>query len=98
MDAWSKDQGVAEHKLITMMGDPYSDLTSALGMDLSHPGPEGKGLIRRCKRFALYLDDGVIKVLRVAEKPDDPAGDDYPEVTLADAMIKAIKEVGKDEL
>ena len=33
-----------------------------------------------------------------AEAEDDPAGDDRPDVTLAPAMIEAIKALGKDEL
>lgn len=94
MQAWAKDQGVDNQQFITMMGDPSSVVTRALGMELVHPGPVSlKGLHGRCKRFALYLVDGVVKVLRVAEGPDDPAGDDFPDVTLAPAMIKAIKDL-----
>jgi hypothetical protein len=38
------------------------------------------------------------QAIRVAEAPDDPAGDDHPDVTLADAMIEVIKQIKKDEL
>lgn len=94
MDAWAKDQGVDESKnIITMMGDPSSVLTRALGMELVHPGPYGKGLLNRCKRFAMYLEDGVVKVLKISEASDDPAGDDDPEATLAPSMIKAILNI-----
>jgi peroxiredoxin len=92
MQAWAEDQKT-KGSLITMMGDPSGELTSALGLALDHPGPKGKGLLGRCKRFAMYLDNGVVKVLRVSEGPDDPAGDDYPESSLAPAMITAIKEL-----
>ena len=104
MEAWAKDQEVDDSKLVTLMGDPTGEVTSALGMELSHPGPEGKGLVGRCKRFAAYLVNGVVKVVRVAEGPGpagekDPAGDDFPEDTLAPAMIAAIKALGaKGEL
>jgi hypothetical protein len=47
-----------------MMGDPTSTLTGALGMELTHAGPQGKGLVGRCKRFALYAEDGVVKALQ----------------------------------
>ena len=99
MDAWATDQGVDQtHGLLKMMGDPSGALTRALGMTLNHPGPMSKLGYERCKRFAMYVVDGVIKVLHVAEAEDDPAGDDRPDVTLAPAMIEAIKALGKDEL
>jgi peroxiredoxin len=75
-------------------------LTEALGMELTHKGPLSVGLVGRCKRFALYIVDGVVKIVRVAEKEDDPAGDDFPDVTLADSMLEAIQalENRSDEL
>ena len=78
------------------MGDPKGDLTKALDMELTHPGPtEEKGLWGRCKRHAIYAVNGEIKAIQVAEGPDDPAGDSYPEPTLADAMIDIIAKIGK---
>uniref|UniRef100_A0A7S2ICR4 Redoxin domain-containing protein n=1 Tax=Helicotheca tamesis TaxID=374047 RepID=A0A7S2ICR4_9STRA len=100
MTAWGEDQGI-DGSMITFMGDPSSDLTKLLQMELTHPGPNGIGLHGRCKRHALYVVDGTVKVVRVAEREDDPAGDDFPESTCAPAMIDAIKEVlaeGKEEL
>lgn len=91
MSAWAEDQGVARSGLITMMGDPTGELTGTLDLFLDHPGPQGKGLINRCKRFAAYLEDGIVKVFRVAEADDDPAGDDRPEATLAPAMMAEIR-------
>lgn len=67
-------------------------------MDVAHPGPLGVGLVNRCKRFALYVENNVVKIVRVAEAEDDPAGDDNPDVTLADAMAEAIAALKKDEL
>jgi peroxiredoxin len=85
--------------MITLMGDPYGLLTGALDMELTHSGPKEKGLINRCKRFALYIDDGIVKIVRIAEKEDDPAGDDFPDVTLTESMVEAIKALAaKDEL
>ena len=103
MDAWAEDQGVDQKGgFLTLMGDPSGEVTRALGMTLSHPGPMSKLGYERCKRFALYIEDGTIKIVRVAEGgptgQEDPAGDDFPEETLAPAMIAAIAGLGKDEL
>lgn len=100
MTAWGESQGVPSDSIIKLMGDPYGELTEKLGMELQHLGPKEKGLINRCKRFALYSVDGIVKIVRVAERENDPAGDDFPDDTLAEAMIDAIKAFGssKEEL
>lgn len=79
------------------MADPAGELTSALGMELTHPGPIGKGLHGRCKRHAIYAVNGEIKAINIAERDDDPAGDDHPEPTLADTMLEVIRKVKADE-
>ena len=66
-------------------------------MELTHPGPQSKGIIGRCKRFALYAVNGQIKYVAISEAEDDPAGDDRQEATLAQAMLEAITGM-KDEL
>jgi len=91
MSAWAKDQGVEGHALISFMGDPSGELTRALDLVLDHPGPVSVLGGPRCKRFAMYVEDQVVKVLRVSEAPDDPAGDSNPEASLAESMIEAIK-------
>mmetsp|Transcript_37942 Transcript_37942/g.77448 ORF Transcript_37942/g.77448 Transcript_37942/m.77448 type:complete len:99 (-) Transcript_37942:307-603(-) len=90
MTAWAEDQGI-EGSMITFMADPVSELTAALDMGLTHPGPSSIGLVRRCKRFAMHVVDGTIKVIQISEREDDPAGDDFPEDTLSSAMLKAIR-------
>jgi peroxiredoxin len=97
MDAWAKDQGVAGSEFITLMGDMEGLLTKQIGMVMNHPGPNALfgTSTPRSKRVAMYLVDGVVKIVRVAEGPgpkgeEDPAGDDFPEVTLAPAMMDAI--------
>lgn len=91
MQAWAKDQKIGLSMLL-FMADPAGDLTRALNMEMTHPGPQEKGLFGRCKRHAIYADNGVIKVVRVSEAEDDPAGDKDPSDTLADSMIPAIQE------
>ena len=69
-----------------------------MDLELTHPGPtEEKGLWGRCKRHAIYAVNGEIKAIHVAESEDDPAGDANPEVTLADAMLEAIRAVKAGE-
>ncbi|KAL3906693.1 MAG: hypothetical protein SGILL_009169, partial [Bacillariaceae sp.] len=108
MQAWSENQGVSTElkddsnsSILHLFADPYGKLTEALGMELTHAGPSSVGLVGRCKRFALYIVDGVVKIARVAEKEDDPAGDDFPDTTLAESMLEAIQAYekgGSDEL
>lgn len=97
MQAWAKDQGT-EGTSIRLVGDPHTDLTAKLGMVLDHDGPRGVGLVNRCKRVAMYVNNCKIKILKVAEKSDDPAGDEFPEVTLAEQMIKDLDALPKQEL
>ena len=97
MDAWAENQQVPSGGLLTLMGDPSGAVTQSLGMVLDHPGPMAKLGYPRSKRFALYAEDGIIKVVKISEGgpmgEEDPAGDDFPEATLAPAMIKAIAEM-----
>lgn len=60
---------------------------------LDHPGPMAVLGNPRSKRFAMYLDDGVIKVFEVSEKPDDPAGDDFPESSCVENMLAQISKL-----
>jgi peroxiredoxin len=82
--------------MVQLMGDPKGDLTKALDMELTHPGPTvEKGLWGRCKRHAIYAVNGEIKAIQIAESPDDPAGDAHPEPTLAESMMEIIKKIEK---
>lgn len=87
MTAWAKDQGV-EDSIITFLGDPRSEMTEALGLTLDHPGPMSVLGNKRCKRFSMLIDDGVIKTINVAAAEDDPAGDDNPTVSLVEKMLE----------
>lgn len=92
MGAWANDQGI-DGSMVTFLADPRSELTKALGMELTHPGPMSVLGNPRCKRFALYLEDGEIKAWRVSERDDDPAGDDDPSATTVDGMLSAIDDL-----
>lgn len=100
MSAWARDQGVEKAGgLITLMGDPAGELTKALKVELTHPGPQSVGLYGRSKRFAAYVVDGVIKGFNLSEKENDPAGDEFPESSCAPAMLDLISGLmSKSEL
>ena len=69
MDAWSKDTEAAGVG-ITMLGDADGSFIKAMGLDFNAPAA---GLINRSKRFALYAEDGVVKVLHVEENAGECA-------------------------
>ena len=74
MEAWAKDQKIAGTN-ITFVADTSAALTKELDMVLDAAGPMRALGNPRCKRFALYVDKGVIEHVAVSEGPDDPAGD-----------------------
>jgi len=65
MAAWGKDTGATEAG-ITMLGDAGAEFTKAIGMNWT---AEGAGFYDRSRRYALYAEDGVVKVLHVEEGP-----------------------------
>jgi 2-Cys peroxiredoxin 5 len=103
MSAWKKAMGLEGSDMIEFLADTHGDLTEALGLVLTGDGkayPKGDGPnkalgfhTKRCKRSAMYVDNGVIKVMQIAEAPDDPAGDDRPEVSCIENMLKLIGEL-----
>ena len=60
MQAWGESQHVPRG--LRMLSDGNGDFTRALGLEMDASG-YGMGL--RCKRFALYAEDGVVKQLFV---------------------------------
>ncbi len=77
--------------MLTFLGDPSSELTKALDLELTHPGPVGVLGPGRCKRFAMHVVNGEIKAVNVSEGPDDPAGDSDPSASLADGIMATMK-------
>ena len=96
MTGWAKDQKVDCSDLINMLGDPSGEATRALGVVLDHPGPMGKLGYARCKRFAAVIKDGVIKALNISEAEDDPAGDDKPESSCVEQILKELEGLKAD--
>jgi len=79
MGAWGKEQKT-EGK-VRMLADGSSDFARALGLELDLT--KG-GLGIRSKRYAMVVDDGVVKSLSVEAQPGQV------EVSSAEAMLKAL--------
>jgi glutaredoxin/glutathione-dependent peroxiredoxin len=65
MKAWGQVTG-AEAAGLTMLGDAESAFTTAVGMEFSAPPV---GFANRSKRYSLYAENGVVKVLNLEESP-----------------------------
>jgi len=96
MNAWKTDQGLAGSDLIEFVADTQAELTQALDLVISHPGPHHVlgAHTKRCKRSAIFVVNGVIKACSIAEAPDDPAGDAHPEASCIEAMLPIVKSFG----
>jgi glutaredoxin/glutathione-dependent peroxiredoxin len=78
MKAWAASQHVPPG--FTLLADGNASLTKALGLEMDGTA-YGMGI--RSRRFALYAEDGIVKLLHI-EKPGELR------VTTAEAMLEAI--------
>lgn len=78
MQAWAASQNVPDS--LAMLADGNGSFTKAMGLELDGSA-YGMGL--RARRFALYAQDGVVKILHV-EAPGEFR------VSTAEAMLEAI--------
>jgi peroxiredoxin len=62
MDAWGKDQSAGDK--VTMIADGSAEFTKAAGLELDL---SSRGLGVRCQRFAMVVEDGVVKSLHIDE-------------------------------
>ncbi|WP_424985671.1 peroxiredoxin [Microbulbifer sp. S227A] len=65
MKAWGEATG-AEAAGLTMLSDPESAFTKAIGMDFDAPPA---GLIARSRRYAMLVEDGSVTLLQAEENP-----------------------------
>ncbi|MBC7165636.1 MAG: peroxiredoxin [Roseovarius sp.] len=65
MNAWGEATGATEAG-ITMLADPQSAFTKAIGMDFDAPPA---GLLARSRRYAMVVEDGTVTVLHVEQNP-----------------------------
>jgi len=80
MQAWGEATGATDAGL-TMLSDAGSEFTKAIGMDFDAPPA---GLIARSKRYAMYAEDGVVKVFQAEENPG------VCEVSGGEALLESI--------
>jgi peroxiredoxin len=78
MDAWGKDRGAGEK--VMMLADGNADFSKAVGLTMDATG-YGMGL--RANRYAMVVEDGVVKKLNV-EAPG------AFEVSSAESILKAL--------
>jgi cytochrome c peroxidase len=64
--AWTDATG-AEAAGITTLADAESAFTTAIGMAFSAPPV---GFVNRSRRYSLYAEDGVVKILKIEEARD----------------------------
>ena len=80
MAAWGKDTGATDAG-ITMLADASGEFTRAVDMVFDAPPA---GLHGRSKRYAMYVEDGIVKVLHEEEGPG------VCEATGGESMLAAI--------
>ena len=79
LDAWAH-ANAADGK-IAFLADGNAEFAKALGLDLD---ATGSGLGIRSKRYAMLVEDGIVKILNVEEVPS------VAEKSSAEALLKAI--------
>ncbi|GJE59079.1 peroxiredoxin [Methylobacterium trifolii] len=78
LDAWSKASGAEG---IEFLADGNADFAKATGLEMDGTG---FGLGMRSKRYAMLVDDGVVRILNIEESPSKA------EVSGAEALLKVI--------
>jgi len=69
--------------MLQLLGDPTSEFTKKLGLVFDDPKAMAVLGNPRCKRFSMYVDDGIIKTIKVAEAD--------PKITFVDQILEDIK-------
>lgn len=80
MKAWGEQTG-AEAAGINMLGDASGAFTKAIGLDFDAPPA---GLYGRSKRYAMLVEDGVVRVLNVEASPG------ICETSAGEALLEAV--------
>jgi glutaredoxin/glutathione-dependent peroxiredoxin len=79
MDAWAKATRAGD--TIEFLADGSADFARAIGLELDG---SARGMGIRSQRYAMLVDDGVVKILNVEDMPGKA------EVSGADALLAAI--------
>ena len=79
MKAWAEQSGAKDK--ITFLADGSANFTKAIGMDLD---ASGYGMGIRSKRYAMLVDNGVVKVINEEDAPGKA------EISSAEKILKAL--------
>lgn len=80
MKAWGEATGASDAGL-TMLGDPESNFTTAIGMNFDAPPV---GLMARSKRYAMVVEDGKVTQLNEEGSPGEC------EISAGETLLEAI--------
>ncbi|MCV6595482.1 MAG: peroxiredoxin [Mangrovicoccus sp.] len=80
MTAWGEATGASAAGL-SMLADPASSFTKAIGMDFDAPPV---GLMARSKRYAMVVEDGVITALNEEASPGEC------EISAGEALLESV--------
>lgn len=80
MKSWGEATGATEAGL-SMLSDPHSAFTKAIGMEFDAPPA---GLYGRSKRYAMLVEDGTVTLLHAEESPGTC------EVTAGESLLAAM--------
>ncbi len=78
LNAWADQSGAKD--AVTFLADGSADFTKAIGMELD---ASGVGLGIRSQRYAMLVDDGVVKVLNLEEKASSAEASSAEEILAA---------------
>ena len=79
LDAWAKSTGADGQ--ILFLADGNGDFTKAMGLEFD---ASAVGLGERSKRYAMLVDDGVVKVLNIEDAPASAI------ISSADELLKSL--------
>ncbi|SDE61585.1 thiol peroxidase (atypical 2-Cys peroxiredoxin) [Salipiger thiooxidans] len=80
MKVWGEATGATEAG-ITMLGDPESAFTKAIGMDFTAPPA---GLMARSKRYAMLVEDGTVTLFHAEASPGEC------EISAGESLLEAM--------
>ena len=80
LDAWAKSSGAAGK--VEFLADGNADFARAVGLNLD---ASGFGMGTRSKRYAMLVDDGVVKALNVEDVPSKA------DISSAGSMLKVLE-------
>ncbi|MCJ2136802.1 peroxiredoxin [Methylobacterium sp. J-026] len=78
LDAWSKASGAEG---LEFLADGNADFAKAIGLEMDGTG---FGLGMRSKRYAMLVEDGIVRVLNIEETPSKA------EISGAEALLKVL--------